>query len=171
MTSVKLDSIDLRILEAVQHDGRITKVALAERVGLSGTPCWMRLRRLEKAGLITGYHARIAIRSIVPMAAVLLEVTLATHRQLDLERFERAVSDIPEVVACWSVGGGVDYILKVITSDIDSYQRLVDDLLSKDLRIDRYFSYVVTRTVKDDVGIPIQHLMSYSGAPYGVSTR
>lgn len=111
---MKLDAIDLRILDAVQRDGRITKLALAEKAGLSPTPCWMRLRKLEKAGVITGYHARIAPRRIAPVASVMMEVTLANHRQADFERFERAVTAIPEIVACWSVGGGVDYILKII---------------------------------------------------------
>src|SRR6478735_806782 len=111
MTSAKLDPIDLKILDAIQRNGRITKLALAEQVGLSPTPCWMRLRKLEKAGIVSGYHARIAMRVIAPVATVLMEVTLASHRQADFDRFERVIRDIPEIVACWSVGGGVDYVL------------------------------------------------------------
>jgi len=152
---MKLDAIDLRILEAVQRDGRITKLALAEKVGLSPTPCWLRLRKLEKAGIITGYHARIAPRKIAPVASVMMEVTLANHRQGDFDRFERAVSAIPEIVACWSVGGGVDYIMKIMAPDIDAYQRLVDALLDRELGIDRYFTYIVTKTVKDDTVLPV----------------
>ncbi|WP_168265603.1 Lrp/AsnC family transcriptional regulator [Rhizobium leguminosarum] len=152
---MKLDAIDLRILDAVQRDGRITKLALAEKAGLSPTPCWMRLRKLEKAGIITGYHARIAPRRIAPVASVMMEVTLANHRQADFERFERAVTAIPEIVACWSVGGGVDYILKIIAPDIDAYQRLVDGLLDRELGIDRYFTYIVTKTVKEDTVLPV----------------
>jgi Lrp/AsnC family transcriptional regulator of ectoine degradation len=92
---MKLDAIDLRILDAVQRDGRITKLALAEEVGLSPTPCWMRLRKLEKAGIVSGYHARIAVRRVAPVASVMMEVTLANHRQADFDRFERAVAAIP----------------------------------------------------------------------------
>lgn len=156
---MKLDPIDLRILDAVQRDGRITKLALAEKAGLSPTPCWMRLRKLEKAGIITGYYARVAPRKVAAIANVLTEVTLANHRQMDFERFERAVSAMPEIVACWSVGGGVDYILKVMTADIDAYQRLVDELLDRELGIERYFTYIITKTVKEETLLPLHVLL------------
>lgn len=159
MTGVRLDPIDLRILEAIQRDGRITKLALAEKVGLSPTPCWMRLRKLEKAGVVVGYHARIAMRQVAPVATVLMEVTLGNHRQADFDRFEKAVRDSPEIVACWALGGGVDYILKVMTRDIDAYQRLVDGLLEREIGIDRYFTYIVTKAVKEEVVLPVTELL------------
>jgi len=159
MSSIKLDPIDLRILDAIQRDGRITKLALAEQVGLSPTPCWMRLRKLEKAGIVTGYHARLAMRLVAPVATVLMEVTLGAHRQADFDRFERAIRDIPEIVACWSVGGGVDYVLKVMARDIDAYQRLVDGLLERELGIDRYFTYIVIKTVKEETALPLEELL------------
>jgi Lrp/AsnC family transcriptional regulator of ectoine degradation len=156
---MKLDAIDLRILAAVQADGRITKLALAEKAGLSPTPCWMRLRKLEKAGIIAGYHAHIDVRRLAPVASVLMEVTLTNHRQADFERFERAIGALPEITACWSVGGGVDYILKIMASDIDAYQRLVDGLLDRELGIDRYFTYIVTKTVKDETVLSLEALL------------
>ncbi|MBW0159542.1 Lrp/AsnC family transcriptional regulator [Sedimentimonas flavescens] len=152
---MKLDAIDLRILEAVSRDGRITKLRLAEIAGLSPTPCWLRLRKLEQAGIIAGYHARIEPRKIAPFTSVIMEVSLANHRQADFERFERAVTARPEVAACWSVGGGVDYFLRVVARDIDAYQRLVDELLAAEIGIERYFTYIVTRTVKDEPGFPV----------------
>jgi Lrp/AsnC family transcriptional regulator of ectoine degradation len=158
MAATKLDATDLKILDAIQRDGRITKLKLAEQVGLSPTPCWMRLAKLEKAGIVTGYHARISVRAIAPVTSVLVEVTLANHRQADFDRFERVVRDVPEIVACWSVGGGVDYLLKVMTRDIDDYQRLIDSLLEREIGIDRYFTYIVTRTVKDDTVLPLSEL-------------
>lgn len=159
MAAAKLDPIDLKILDAIQRDGRITKLALADRVGLSPTPCWMRLRKLEKAGIVSGYHASIAMRAVAPVATVLMEVTLASHRQADFDRFERVIRDIPEIVACWSVGGGVDYVLKVMARDIDAYQRLVDALLEREIGIDRYFTYIVTKTVKDETVLPVADLL------------
>ncbi|RWP37021.1 MAG: Lrp/AsnC family transcriptional regulator [Mesorhizobium sp.] len=159
MAALKLDQIDLKILDAVQRDGRITKLALADKVGLSPTPCWMRLRKLEKAGIVSGYHARVAMRAVAPVATVLMEVTLASHRQADFDRFERAIRDVPEIVACWSVGGGVDYLLKVMARDIDAYQRLVDALLEREIGIDRYFTYIVTKTVKEEVALPVADLL------------
>ncbi|RWD29486.1 MAG: Lrp/AsnC family transcriptional regulator [Mesorhizobium sp.] len=160
MTAAKLDPIDLRILDAIQRDGRITKLALAEKVGLSPTPCWVRLRKLEKAGIVSGYHASIAMRAVAAVATVLMEVTLASHRQVDFDRFERVIPDIPEIVACWSVGGGVDYVLKVMARDIDAYQRLVDALLEREIGIDRYFTYIVTKTVKDERVLPMADLLT-----------
>ena len=159
MTSVRLDPIDIRILDAIQRDGRITKLALAEKVGLSPTPCWLRLRKLEKAGIVRGYHARVEPRAVAAITTVMMEVTLANHRQADFDRFEKAIRDIPEIIACWSLGGGVDYILKVMTRDIDAYQRLVDSLLEREIGIDRYFTYIVTKTVKDDIVLPIGELV------------
>ncbi|HWA45695.1 MAG TPA: Lrp/AsnC family transcriptional regulator [Hypericibacter adhaerens] len=156
---MKLDPIDLRILEAIQRDGRITKLALAERVGLSATPCWTRLRKLERAGIVAGYHARIAARIVAPIATVMMEVTLGSHRQRDFDRFERSVREIPEIVACWALGGGVDYLLKIMTRDIDAYQRLVDSLLEREIGIARYFTYIVTRPVKEETVLPIASLL------------
>ena len=158
--SVKLDPIDLRILAEIQRDGRITKLALADKVGLSATPCWNRLRKLEESGVISGYHARLSLRTVAPIAMVLVEVTLGSHRQADFDRFERVVRDIPEIVACWSLGGGVDYLLKVIARDIDAYQRLIDGLLEREIGIARYFTYIVTKTVKDDAVLPVADLLT-----------
>ena len=155
---MKLDAVDLRILDAIQRDGRITKLALAEKVGLSPTPCWMRLQKLE-----SGYHAHLNLRKIAPVATVLMEVTLANHRQADFDRFERAISGLDEVVACWSVGGGVDYVLKVMAPDIDTYQRFVDGLLDREIGIERYFTYIVTKTIKEEVAQPLAGLLPDQG--------
>ena len=155
----RLDATDIAILREIQRDGRITKLALAERVGLSATPCWTRLKRLEDLGIIGGYHARVSLKALGPVTSVLVEVTLGAHRQADFDRFETAIKAEPAIAACWSVGGGVDYVLRVVTKDIDSYQRLIDRLLEAEIGIDRYFTYIVTRTVKDDVELPVGSLV------------
>ena len=160
---MKLDAVDLRILDAIQRDGRITKLALADKVGLSPTPCWMRLQKLEKSGIVSGYHAHLNLRKIAPVATVLMEVTLANHRQADFDRFERAITGLDEVVACWSVGGGVDYVLKVMAPDIDTYQRFVDGLLDREIGIERYFTYIVTKTIKEEVAQPLAGLLPEQG--------
>ncbi|WP_139974197.1 MULTISPECIES: Lrp/AsnC family transcriptional regulator [Brucella/Ochrobactrum group] len=162
--ALKLDSVDLRILEAVQENARITKLALAEKVGLSATPCWLRLRKLEEAGVVTGYHARIAYRKIAPIAHVIVQITLGNHRQSDFERFERAIAAVPEIVSCWSVGGGVDYFLMIVARDIDGYQRLIDRLLDQNIGIERYFTYIVTKLVKDEkTSAPLSLLKEIAG--------
>lgn len=156
---MKLDAIDLRILDAIQENGRITKLALADKVGLSPTPCWLRLRKMEKSGVVTGYHGRVALRRLAPVASILMQVSLAHHRQADFDSFERVVANTPEVVACWAVGGGVDYILKIFSPDIDTYQGFVDRFLERVPGIDRYFTYIVTKTVKEETAVPLALLV------------
>jgi Lrp/AsnC family transcriptional regulator of ectoine degradation len=144
----KLDRIDLNILSVLQRDGRITKLRLAEAVNLSPTACWERLKRLEEIGLIRGYEARLDLERIGRFTTVLVEVTLRSHAQADFRRFEDAIAREPQIVACDATGGGVDYIMRVMTRDIDSYQRLIDRLLTAEIGIERYFTYVVTKTIK-----------------------
>lgn len=152
----RLDAIDLKILATLQKEGRITKLALAERISLSPTPCWERLKRLEKAGFIKGYRAEINLAKLGGTTTVLVEVALKNHRFEDFEVFERAVRKVPEIVECLATGGGIDYLLKIVTSDIDAYQRLIDELLTGGIGIDRYFTYVVTRHVKSAAQPPIE---------------
>lgn len=151
----KIDRIDVKILAALQREGRMTKTALAERVGLSPTPCWERLKRLEKAGFIRGYYADIALEKLGALTIMLVEVTLKQHRYEDFELFERQIRRIDEIVECHATGGGVDYLLKVMVRDVDAYQRLIDSLLVADIGIDRYFTYVVTRAVKTAAQPPV----------------
>ena len=150
-----LDSVDLKILSALQKEGRLTKLALAERVNLSPTPCWERLKRLEKAGIIRAYHADIDLAKLGVSTTVLVEVTLKQHRFEDFQVFERSMRKIDEVVECLATGGGIDYVLKIVTRDIDTYQRLMDELLTAEIGIDRYFTYVVTRSVKQLPQAPV----------------
>lgn len=155
---MKLDKIDLKILAALQNDGRMTKLRLAEAVNLSPTACWERLSRLERSGVITGYTARINTDKFMRQTTVLVEIMLKSHQQADFRRFEAAVLKEPAIISCDATGGGVDYVLKVVSDDIDAYQRLIDRLLTLDLGIERYFTYVVTKNVK--AAAPLQSLMS-----------
>ena len=152
----RLDAIDIKILATLQKEGRITKLALAERVNLSPTPCWERLKRLQNAGFIAGYRAEIALAKLGSATTVLVEVTLKQHRIEDFEVFERTVRQVPEIVECLATGGGIDYLLKIVSPDIDAYQRLIDELLTANIGIDRYFTYVVTRTVKSAAQAPVE---------------
>jgi len=155
----RLDAIDLKILGTLQREGRITKQALAERVNLSPTPCWARLKRLEKAGFIKGYHAEIDLLKLTAATTVLVEIVLKQHRLEDFEIFERAMRQVPEIVECLATGGGIDYLLKIVAPDIDGYQRLIDSLLGADIGIERYFTYVVTRSVKTAAQPPVEVLI------------
>lgn len=148
MSQIKLDDRDLSILSVLSREGRITKSALAERVNLSATPCWERLKRLEEAGIITGYRAEVELRRIAPHVTVFVVAEVESHRADRMRAFEEAMADFDEVVGCWALGGGFDYLLQVVTRDIDSYQRLIDRILASNIGLSRYFTYVVTKAIK-----------------------
>ncbi|QDZ02656.1 Lrp/AsnC family transcriptional regulator [Nitratireductor mangrovi] len=156
---LKLDDRDLKILAILREEGRISKSELARRVNLTAAPCWERLKRLEQAGIITGYRAEVALKKITPHVVVFMAAELEHHRAENFQVFERAVGRHDEVVACWAVGGGFDYILQIIARDIDAYQRLVDDLLDAKVGLARYFTYVVTKQVKLSAKLPLSELV------------
>ncbi|MEQ8665238.1 MAG: Lrp/AsnC family transcriptional regulator [Rhodospirillales bacterium] len=143
-----LDDRDLKILSILQTDGRVTKTELARRVNLSATPCWERLKRLEDNGIIEGYGARISLSAFGPLSVIFMEAELASHRAEDFKQFEDAILTYDDVVECWAVGGGIDYLLKFACADVDAYQRRVDGMLEADIGLRRYFTYVVTKPVK-----------------------
>lgn len=145
---MKLDRYDLKILDILSRDGRITKSKLAEAINLSVSPCWERVKRLEKAGVIQGYTARINADILVPRNPVWVQIELKAHNAESFARFEALVMQTPEVTECIAVGGGVDYLVKFEARTIDSYQRLMDKWLVSDAGIERYFTYIVTKTVK-----------------------
>ncbi len=148
-----LDDRDIAILRVLATEGRITKAALADRIGLSPTPCWERLKKLEKAGLIEGYRAEISLAKLGPHVTLFVAVELTDHTAARFRAFEEAMTRYDEVVACWALGGGFDYLLQVVTRDIDAYQRLIDAMLDAQIGLARYFTYVVTKHVKGP-GVP-----------------
>lgn len=158
---IKLDSRDLKILSILQREGRIPKAALAERVNLTPTPCWERLKRLEDAGIIESYGARISLRTFGPLTIVFVQIELDSHQAEDFARFETAISTIDQIVECWAVGGGMDYLIKVVTRDLETYQKLIDDLLAAKVGVKRYYSYVVTAPVKNEP-LPLASLIQTS---------
>ncbi|MTI45099.1 Lrp/AsnC family transcriptional regulator of ectoine degradation [Roseibium hamelinense] len=160
---IKLDDRDLKILSVLQKEGRIAKTALAARVNLSPTPCWERLKRMENAGVIEAYCAQIAPNAFGPLSIVFMQAELSSHMAEDFDRFERAIADIEEIVECWAVGGGFDYLLKFACRDINAYQRCVDDLLMQNIGLNRYFTYVVTKGVKLLPIPPVPRNSSVSG--------
>ncbi|KUP92940.1 Lrp/AsnC family transcriptional regulator [Tritonibacter horizontis] len=154
-----LDQRDLEILRVLSHDGRITKAALADKVGLSPTPCWERLKKLEKAGLIEGYSARINLKKLGPHVTVFVAAELADHTAASFRAFEAGMQRYDEVTACWALGGGFDYLLQIVTCDIDAYQRLIDAMLDARIGLSRYFTYIVTKPVKGLGAPPFEILL------------
>lgn len=156
---MQLDQRDLDILRVLSTEGRITKAALAERIGLSPTPCWDRLKKLEQGGLIEGYGARINLRKLAPHVTVFVAAEIADHTAASFRAFEAAMQRYEEVTACWALGGGFDYLLQIVTRDIDAYQRLIDEMLDARIGLSRYFTYVVTKPVKGTGAPPLDILL------------
>lgn len=147
MTSApKLDRLDFRILAQLQRNGRITNVDLADAVGLSPSPCLSRVKRLEKAGYITGYGAHVALAKLGETLTVFTEVTLKDHRTGDFSRFEQRARNVPEIVECHLVSGGYDYLIKFVTRNVSQYQELIESILDSDFGIEKYFSYIVLKS-------------------------
>lgn len=146
MSLPKLDRIDLKILSELQKNGRISNVDLADKVGLSPSPCLMRVRRLEEAMYISGYGAVVDMSKLGEVISVFTEVTLEDHKHGDFSRFEAAVREVDEVIECHLISGGYDYLLKFITRGIVHYQETIEGLLQRNIGIEKYFSYVVIKS-------------------------
>ena len=150
----KLDERDIQILSILQEEGRITKTALADRLNLSLTPSWDRLQRLEEEGIIESYGARLSSPFLKNFHLVITEVELESHKEGEFARFEDAIMGFDEVLSCWSVGGGLDYILKVLVKDVSDYQDFLKRVLKANIGLRRYFSYAVLDRIKDTEVVP-----------------
>ncbi len=150
----KLDERDIQILSILQEEGRITKTALADRLNLSLTPSWDRLQRLEEEGIIESYGARLSSPFLKNFHLVITEVELESHKEGEFARFEDAIMGFDEVLSCWSVGGGLDYILKILVKDVSDYQDFLKRVLKANIGLRRYFSYAVLDRIKDTEVVP-----------------
>lgn len=148
MKRVGLDATDIRILSAVQQHGQLSKTRLAEIANISPTPCWARLDRLKAAGFIRGYHAEIALERICDLSRVIVTVSLTNHRKSDFARFEAFVMAQDEIIECLATGGGMDYVMKVVTPNLAAFHELVQTMVDAELGVDRFVTYVAARTVK-----------------------
>lgn len=126
-----LDQVDVQILSLLQADGRITNADLAKSVGLSPPSVLQRVRALEKAGLIRGYFAILDSERLGLKITAWAMITLALHQEQPIERFRRAIQDIPEVMECYHVSGDFDFMLKILVKDMRAYEALIRERLSK----------------------------------------
>lgn len=124
-----MDAIDRKILRALSRQGRLTNAELAEEVGLSPSPCWTRVKRLEQAGVIRGYVALLDQAALGLPDTVFIEVMMERHDEEHLRRFEAAVRDIPEILECHLVTGEYDYVIKAAVGGTVGYERLLRDRL------------------------------------------
>ncbi|HJQ57812.1 MAG TPA: Lrp/AsnC family transcriptional regulator [Vineibacter sp.] len=147
----ELDAIDRRILVELQRDGRLPIVELAERVGLSATPCLRRVKRLEADGVIARYAALVDTKRLGLGVQALVEVTLDDHSEAGVEAFEAAIRDRPEVVACFAVTGEMDFLLMINVADLDAYSAFAMRALLRIPGVKGSRSSFIMQTVKSDL--------------------
>ena len=155
MQRVKLDRIDRRILRDLQERGRMTNVELARRAGISAPPCLRRVRALEDTGFIRGYHAEVDPRMLDYHVMVFAQVGLNSQAENDLRKFEATVAAWDEVRECHMVAGEMDFLLKIVAHDWDSYQRFLTSRLTVADNVGHVKSTLAIRNSKNAPGVPI----------------
>jgi DNA-binding Lrp family transcriptional regulator len=154
----ELDRIDFKILDHLQRMGRCSNVELAEMVGLSPSPCLTRVKRLQQVGVIEGFGAHVALAQLGDYLIVFSEVTIDAHRRQYLRRFEQAAEAVPEIMECYNVSGGYDFLLRIVARSVSHYQGVMDALLEADLGIRKFQSYVVLRVPFVKHELPLDRL-------------
>ena len=153
---MKFDKYDRLILKALQNDGRISNVHLAEQVSLSESACLRRVRALEEAGVIERYAALMSQRQVGLPGNIFVHIGLHREEESELSAFEAAVKSIPEVMECYLMTGEFDYLLRVVVSDMADFERLHRDALTRLPGVARVNSSVAIRTVQKKTQLPLQ---------------
>lgn len=151
----ELDRIDRRILDLLQRNGRMPMTELAEKVGLSGTPCTERVRRLEREGVITGYHAHVSPIALGKPLLVFVEIKLSAKSGEVFEKVRHEMAFIPEVLECHLVSGDFDYLIKARIGHMSEYRRLLGNILLKLPSAAQSRSSVVMEEIKESMYLPV----------------
>jgi DNA-binding Lrp family transcriptional regulator len=151
-----LDDVDLRIVALLQEEGRMSNARLADRLHLSETPVWRRLRRLEDEGYITGYEARADRRKLGFGLVAFVQINFANHTGEQPAQFEAAIQAIPEVLSCHNVSGEADYFLQVVTRDLEAYGEFVTHVLRKLPGVTSIRSSLAMREIKATSRLPLR---------------
>ena len=159
LLNIKLDKIDVNILASLQKNGRLTNVELAELVGLSASPCLQRVKRLERAGYVDGYHAKISLNKLHEIVTVFTEVTLSDHKREDFAKFESEIRRVPNLQECHLVSGGYDYLLKFVVRSVVHYQEIIEAILDRNIGVEKYFSYIVIKSLIEHDSVPINAIL------------
>ena len=152
---MKLSKTDYAILQALQEDGKLSNVALAERVNLSESACLRRVKVLERADVIERYVMIVNSETIGMSGRVFVEITLNSQGQEGLTSFERAIQEIPEIMECYLMSGDFDYLVQVVVKDIQDYERLHHDSLTKLPGVSRVKSSFSLRTITKRTALPL----------------
>ena len=153
-----MDRTDFRILDAIQQDARLSSQALAERVGLSTSPCWRRLRKLEQAGVIRAQVALLDPERVGLHVTAIANVTLEDHHPDSVAEFDRIVKGRPEILECYATSGQYDYTLKVICESIVAYDRLLSEHIMRCRAVHQVNTSFVLRSTKNTTALPLPEL-------------
>jgi Lrp/AsnC family leucine-responsive transcriptional regulator len=148
-----LDRIDRKILDVLQREGRISMTELAQQIGLSTSPCSDRVKRLERDGVITGYHAKLNPKHLGKTLLVFVEITLAAKSEEVFDKVRKELLHVPEIQECHLVSGSFDYLVKARLGGMDEYRRLLGNILKKLPVAAQSHSYVVMEEVKESLGL------------------
>jgi DNA-binding Lrp family transcriptional regulator len=151
-----LDSIDRRLLAELQAEGRVTNVDLARRVGLTAPPCLRRVRALEESGVIRGYHADLDASRLGFGITVFAMVSLKSQAEADLRAFEEHIKALPEVRECHMLNGEIDFILKIVSKDLQSFQEFLTSKLTPAPNVASVKTSLTIRTAKSEPGVPLE---------------
>ena len=179
----KIDRLDLRILAQLQKNGRMTNVDLADAVGLSPSPCLIRVKRLEQAGYIAGYGAHLRLEKLGDTLTVFTEVTLSDHRREDFARFEAAIREVDEVLECHLVSGGYDYLLQELGLQVTAVieprhgveptarqlAETIDRIKAAKVNVlfaEKYFASKLSDTIRQATGVRMYSISHISSGPY-----
>ncbi len=150
-----LDAVEKRILAVLQEDATLSLAEIAERVGMSATPCWRRIQRLRQAGIIKAQVALLDRRAIGLNAQIFAQVRLSAQGRERLEEFSREIQNFPEVLECYVMMGSIDFMLRIVAADIDAYERFFFEKLSRVPGIQEISSMVALSEIKATTALPI----------------
>ncbi|MBH1929763.1 Lrp/AsnC family transcriptional regulator [Serratia rubidaea] len=151
-----LDMTEMKILRLLQDDARVTNQALAEKIGMSASPCWRKVRKLEEEEVIQGYRAVLDRKKIGLGVMVFIRVAIDSHSETEAKKFEEEVTALEDVVACYSIGGDADFLLQVVASDLDSYADFAMSVVRRLPGIKEMQSMFVLKEIKPLVTYPIK---------------
>jgi DNA-binding Lrp family transcriptional regulator len=155
MPEFTFEAGDIRILRALQGDGRLTNQELAARVGMSTSPCWRRVRRLEETGVIRGYQAVLDRRSLGLGVLAFVRVLIDSHSESESRRFEDEVQELENVIACYAIAGESDFLLQVVAADLDSYADFAMTVIRRLPRIKEMHTMFVLKEIKPLAALPL----------------
>jgi DNA-binding Lrp family transcriptional regulator len=158
--TLQIDRANLRILQALQKNCKMSFHELSEAVNLSPSPCFFRVRKLEQAGVIRSYHTHIDLERLGPHVMIMTEITLERHTPQFHDKFQQYLVDVPEVVIAYMVSGHFDYLLQFVCKDIERYMALTQAMSDANIGISHLTSYVILGTSKPFSGYPLAELVA-----------